>query len=141
MNIENISKSAGQVTMTLDKDELVMLCNIMYHAANTGEDETKRELFHKVYADLITAKDLCQYGHIDNFSLGCIMRERNSCCESPQGILSDEDIDTLNSYLENGDIKTAFGNSDFIKIYKKIVGFHGTERSDKIKQWIERQEG
>ena len=30
MKIENISKSAERITMTLNKDELVMLCNTMY---------------------------------------------------------------------------------------------------------------
>lgn len=140
MNIENISKSEKQVTLTLNKDELVMLCNIMYGAKRTNEDETKRELFHKTYADMMLARDLSQYGHIDNFSLAQIIKERNSCSETPEGILSDEDIDTFNSYLEDNDMETAFGNSDFTKIYKKIVGFHGTDRSDKIKNWIQKQE-
>lgn len=30
MKIENISKSTERVTMTLNKDELVLLCNTMY---------------------------------------------------------------------------------------------------------------
>lgn len=140
MNIENISTSKEQVTLTLNKDELVMLCNIMYGAKRANEDETKRELFHKTYADMMLVRDLSQYGRIDNFSLTQIMKERNSCSESPEGILSDEDIDTFNSYLEDNDMETAFGNSDFTKIYKKIVGFHGTDRSDKIKNWIQKQE-
>lgn len=140
MNIENISKSKEQVTLTLNRDELVMLCNIMYGAKQISEGETKTELFHKTYADMILARDMCQYGHLDNFSLSQIMKERNSCCESPEGILSDEDIDIFNSYLENDNMETAFGNSDFTKIYKKIVGFHGTDRSDKIKDWIKKRE-
>lgn len=77
MKIENISKSAEKVTMTLNKDELVLLCNTMYYAEKASVDEVKRELFHKVYADLITAKDLCLYGRIDDIELNFIMRERN----------------------------------------------------------------
>lgn len=76
MNIKNISKKDGQVTMTLDKDELTVICNSMDCVERAGEDESKRELFHRVYADLILANDLCRYGHIDDFSFGCITRER-----------------------------------------------------------------
>ena len=81
MKIENISKSEGQVNMTLNKDELVLLCNTMYCVEKAGDDdakrEAKRELFHKVYADLIIAKDLCLYGRIDDTELNFIMRKRN----------------------------------------------------------------
>ena len=59
------------------KYELVLLCNTMYYAEKAGVDEVKRELFHKVYADLIIAKDLCQYGHIDDFDFKLIVNERN----------------------------------------------------------------
>lgn len=80
MKIKNISKSKEQVTMTLNKDELVLLCNTMYCVENAKDDdskrEAKRELFHKTYADLIMVKDLCQYGHIDKFSFDCMMHER-----------------------------------------------------------------
>ena len=37
-------------------------------------------------------------------------------------ILSDEEIDTFNAYLEDNDLPTAFCNTDFVNIYKKIVG-------------------
>lgn len=63
--------------MTLNKDELVLLCNTMYYAEKAGVDEVKKELFHKTYADLIIAKDLCLYRHIDDIELNFIMRERN----------------------------------------------------------------
>ena len=76
MNIKNITKSTNQVNMTLEKDELVMLCNVMYHAKITISDETKRELFHKLYADLIMVTNLCQYGHVDDFAFNLIMDER-----------------------------------------------------------------
>ena len=50
-------------------------------------------------------------------------------------ILSDEEIDTFNAYLEDNDLPTAFSNTNFVNIYKKIVG--NTSRSDKIQKWIE----
>lgn len=53
-------------------------------------------------------------------------------------ILSNEEIDTFNTYLEENDLPTAFRNTDFVNIYKKIVG--NTSRSDKIQKWIEHQE-
>ena len=76
MNIKNITKSTNQVNMTLEKDELVMLCNVMYRAKEAGVDEIKSELFHKVYADLIMVTNLCQYGHVDDFAFNLIMDER-----------------------------------------------------------------
>ena len=76
MNIKNITKSTNQVNMTLEKDELVMLCNVMYFAEIAGLDETKRKIFHKVYADLIMVTNLCQYGHVDDFAFNLIMDER-----------------------------------------------------------------
>ena len=76
MNIKNITKSTNQVNMTLEKDELVMLCNVMYRAKEAGVDEIKSALFHKVYADLIMVTNLCQYGHVDDFAFNLIMDER-----------------------------------------------------------------
>ena len=37
-------------------------------------------------------------------------------------LLTEDEQDILNAYLENGDIMTAMGNSDFFDIYKKLVG-------------------
>ena len=76
MNIKNITKSTNQVNMTLEKDELVMLCNVMYRAKEAGVDEIKSALFHKLYADLIMVTNLCQYGHVDDFAFNLIMDER-----------------------------------------------------------------
>ena len=87
------------------------------------------------------ARDLCQYGHVDNFCLSNIVKCRNDIGNGLDGILSDDDIDTFNAYLEDNDMPTAFGNTDWRKIYYKIVGEHGSMRNgDKIKQWIEQSE-
>lgn len=57
--------------------------------------------------------------------------------DTTTNILSDEEIDTFNAYLEENDLPTAFHNTDFVNIYKKIVG--NTSRSNKIQKWIVHQ--
>lgn len=39
--------------------------------------------------------------------------------DTTTNILSDEEIDTFNAYLEENDSPTAFRNTDFVNIYKK----------------------
>lgn len=75
MNIQNISKEKREVTLTLSADELVMICNMIF----TAKDEyVKREKVQELHADMILARDLCQYGHIDNFSLGRMVAAREA---------------------------------------------------------------
>lgn len=136
MNIQSISKEKREVIVRLDADELVMLGNIM-HLAFTHNNQTKpsnAEKLASLYADIILARDLCQYGHLDNFSLSSIVRNRNLGESSIDGCLSDEDIAIFNHYLEDNDIPTAMGNTDFTKIYSKIVGH---KMSEKLESWTE----
>lgn len=63
--------------------------------------------------------------------------ETTDTTNTTTNILSDEEIDTFNAYLEENDLPTAFRNTDFVNIYKKIVG--NTSRSNKIQKWIEHQ--
>lgn len=132
MNIQNISKKERSVTVELSADDLVMICNALY---GQSETEKKNERFLQLYSDMMMARDLCQYGHVDNFCLHRIAICRNGIGEGLNGVLSKEDIDVLNSYMEDGDLPVAFGNSDFADIYRKIVG-QGKE-SEKIKKWME----
>ena len=70
-----------------------------------------------------------------------ILQYRDDIVEIPNtttNILSDEEIDTFNAYLEENDLQTAFRKTDFVNIYKKIVG--NTSRSNKIQKWIEHHE-
>ncbi len=69
MNIQNISKKDSEVTVSLSADELVKICNVLY---NTKEDD-KNELYYKLYSEMMIARDMCQYGHIDNFCLSRIV--------------------------------------------------------------------
>lgn len=136
MNIQSISKEKREVTVRLDADELVMLGNIM-HLASTHANQTKpsnTEKLASLYADIILARDLCQYGHLDDFSLSNIVRNRNLGESNIGGCLSDEDIAIFNHYLEDNDIPTAMGNTDFTRIYSKIVGH---KMSEKLESWAE----
>ena len=70
-----------------------------------------------------------------------ILQYRDDIVEIPNtttNILSDEEINTFNAYLEENDLPTAFRNTDFLNIYKKIFG--NTSRSNKIQKWIEHHE-
>lgn len=144
MNIQSISKEKREVTVRLDADELVMLGNIMHLASkhtnqaessDTKSTNTHKEKLASLYADIILARDLCQYGHLDNFSLSHIVRNRNLGESNIGGCLSDEDIAIFNNYLEDNDIPTAMGNTDFTRIYSKIVGH---KMSEKLKAWTEK---
>ncbi len=48
-----------------------------------------------------------------------------------EAILSKKDSDIFNEYLEKGDIETAFGNSDWNHIYRKIVGDNSSDFAEK----------
>ena len=138
MNIQSISKEKRTVTLELDADDLVRICNAMY---SQFEAEKDKEKFLELYSDMMMVRDLCQYGHIDNFCLQNIVKCRNGIGSGLDGLLSDEDIDTFNAYLEDNDIPTAFGNSDWMTIYKKIVGEHGRLRcGEQMKQWMQRKD-
>lgn len=131
MNIQTISKEKRKVTVELTADDLVTICNALY----AQSDEKKHyETFMQLYSDMMMARDLCQYGHVDNFCLHNIVK----CRSGFKGVLSDDDIATFNKYLEDNDLPIAFRNSDFIRIYKRIVG--NTQNSDTIKSWMEHHE-
>lgn len=51
-----------------------------------------------------------------------------------RGILSEEQADIFNNYIEKNDMPTVFGNSDWKQIYAMIVG---NRKTDKIKKWID----
>lgn len=134
MNITSISKKDREVKISLTADELILLCNMMHEQRKEKHNDEK---LLQLYSEMIIARDLCQYGSLDNFALQNIVKCRNHINDGLDGILPDEDIDTFNAYLEQNDMKTAFGNSDWNKIYSKIVGQHGKRRSSpQLKQWM-----
>ena len=63
MEINSISKEKREVNVNLSSDDLVKICNVLYHASN----EDRNNIYYKLYGDMMMARDLCQYGHIDGF--------------------------------------------------------------------------
>lgn len=65
----------GRVEISMDATDLVSLCNFIYEAKKANGDKLnpgQREL----HAQLLTARDLCQYGHVDGFTLRHIVMEK-----------------------------------------------------------------
>ena len=128
MNIQTISKAKREVMVELTADDLVIISNALY--AQSGEKKNN-DYFMQLYSDMMMARDLCQYGHVDDFCLHNIIK----CRSELRGLLSEDDIEIFNKYLEDNDLSTAFKNSNFVRIYKRIVG--DLKYSDKLKSWME----
>lgn len=62
-----------EADVTLNADELVMIHNMLYFYSrfhHMDPDASKPgQRFHELYIDVNIAKDLCQYGHLDSFSI------------------------------------------------------------------------
>ena len=71
MNIHSISKEKRNVIVELDANDLAIICNALY--AQPRENKEK-ENFLQLYSDAMMARDLCQYGHVDNFCLRNIVK-------------------------------------------------------------------
>ena len=80
MNILSVSKEKREAVIKLDASELVMLCNVMYHA-DKDEYKDRHEDFYRVYNNLMLVRDLSQYGHIDDFCLNSIVKAREKMKE------------------------------------------------------------
>lgn len=74
MNILKIKKNDKEVIISLSSSELVEICNVLY---NTKDDD-KNELYYKLNSEMMIARDMCQYGHIDDFSLERIVESRKN---------------------------------------------------------------
>lgn len=94
MNIQNISKEKKEATIKLSGDDLVIIGNALYAQFDEKKEE---ENFLQLYSDVMMARDLCQYGHVDNFCLSNIVKCRSSIGNGFGGMLSDDDIDTFNA--------------------------------------------
>lgn len=91
MNIQNISKANRETTVELSASDLVIICNALY---DQSDEKKNNDNFMELYSNMMMARDLCQYGHIDNFCLHNIVKCRNGL----SGLLSEGDIETFNSY-------------------------------------------
>lgn len=59
-----------------------------------------------------------------------LLLQLDNVCGDKACVLSKDEADTFNTYIE-GDIKTAFGNTDWNHIYRKIVGDNSSEFAEK----------
>mgnify|MGYP006918540477 FL=1 len=59
-----------------------------------------------------------------------LLLQLDSVCKDKTCVLSKDESDTFNAYLE-GDMKIAFGNTDWNHIYRKIVGNNSSEFAEK----------
>lgn len=75
MVIQNVDKSKKEVTVILDSDELVKICNCMYKA----HSDNQKGIYHQLYSEMIVARELSQYGHIDNWALSKVVEQRVYC--------------------------------------------------------------
>lgn len=131
MNMQTISKEKREVMVELTADDLIIICNALYAQSSK---ERNNNHFMQLYSNMMMARDLCQYGHVDDFCLHNIVKSRSEL----RGLLSEEDAEIFNRYLEDNDLPIAFGNSDFVRIYKRIVG--DAKGSDILKSWMEQTE-
>lgn len=72
MNIQAISKADREVTVILNADELVILANSLYE---TQKKKTNSKI-KRLYSDIMLCRDLCQYGHVDDWCLEKIVEQR-----------------------------------------------------------------
>lgn len=56
----------------LSADEIVKLCNSLHYAP----EKQQNDIYHKLYSDLLLARDICQYGRIDNWGLAKVVEQR-----------------------------------------------------------------
>lgn len=69
MHIEKIEHD-NFVETKLDAEEVKCLCEALYSAYYDNEDNP---IFSKLYSELIIARDLCLYGHLDNFGIANVV--------------------------------------------------------------------
>lgn len=64
MTILSVSKEKSEAVVKLNSDELVALCNVLYQATKA---ENVKSIIYQLYGNMMIARDLSQYGHIDAF--------------------------------------------------------------------------
>lgn len=88
MRINKIEDSS--VECTLSSDELVLLKNMLYfyeqHHRKIEDTTPPNKLFHGIYAQIIMASNISQYGHMDGFATSCYVKHK--AAENPNGRLA-----------------------------------------------------
>ena len=78
MNIISLSNVEREAVVRLDSDELVALCNILFHETKANPANI---MAYKLYDNFMIARDLSQYGHIDAICLEKIIKCREKVKE------------------------------------------------------------
>ena len=72
-----------------------MICNALYLHSKEQDLQSKEQKtndhFLQLYSDMMIARDLCQYGHVDNFCLRNVVACRNDIGQGIGGVLSEKD--------------------------------------------------
>lgn len=73
MNILKIDKEKREAVVVLDSDELVAISNALYEKE---KNSIAKESDLRLHSEIIIARDLSQYGGLDNFSISSIVKRR-----------------------------------------------------------------
>lgn len=76
MDVKNIEKGK-EVLIALSIDDIKKLCNVLYNTDN----KEKNNSYWQLYSDMMIVRDLCEYGHIDNFCLEQVQEARRKIIE------------------------------------------------------------
>lgn len=83
MRINKIEQKSADVT--LSSDELVKLNNVLYfyeqHHAEFEDSSELDEKSNEIWAQIIIAMNISQYGHLDDFALKCVNKRRPGACK------------------------------------------------------------
>lgn len=69
MHIEKIEHD-NYVETKLDAEEIKYLCEALYNAYHDNKNDPA---FRKLYCELIIARDICLYGHLDDFGIANVV--------------------------------------------------------------------
>lgn len=139
----------GRADVTLDAGELVLLSNVMHeYEKNFKGTENQESNFFSLYSQVVMASNITQYGGLDTFAFGRMLKHRLRCGSKDtvqsyrkimdengmpsDRVLTDEEVDCFNSYLDDkkdGIKSVAYGNSDWNHVYNKITGGRVSERA------------
>lgn len=86
----------NEITATLTANELVILGNVLYfyeqHHMEYPDSGNTSPAFHELFAQTIIGRDLCQYGHLDGFTLSSIIQHKIAANPESRLVQTVEDL-------------------------------------------------
>lgn len=98
MDIQTILKENGKAVVELTADDLVIICNVF--SAQLVENR-HQDAFMQLYGDMVMARDLCQFGHVDNSCLQYIVK----CRDGLKGLFPEESVQASSDNDKPSDIR------------------------------------